>query len=147
MKIKSVRLKLVFLKMPLTRSATSRSKVQKSLEDKQNEEATGEEEKEEMSCPLPKTVKDIGSDNESHLNTKTAVLLLVMIFASSAAALAFVYCSFPHLDPYVYRIYIRSYISQIALDHTSHKKVVNLIYKSHSHSFSSRAMCFRSMTR
>ena len=57
------------------------------------------------SCPLPKTVKDIGSDNESHLNTKTAVLLLVMIFACSTAALAFVYYSFPHLDPWVSFLY------------------------------------------
>ena len=91
------------LKMALTRSA--RSKVQKNLEHKQNEDNSGEEEADEdMSsikpCPLPKTVKDIGTDNtESHLNTKTAVLLLVIIFASATAALALVYYSFPHLDP------------------------------------------------
>ena len=89
--------------MPVTRSATARNKVQKGLEHKQNEGTKTGEEEEAMSsaesCPLPKTVKDIGSDNESHLNTKTAVLLLVMIFACSTAALAFVYYSFPHLDP------------------------------------------------
>jgi len=87
--------------MALTRSA--RSKVQKNLEHKQNEDKE-EEAEEDMSsikpCPLPKTVKDIGTDNtESHLNTKTAVLLLVIIFASATAALALVYYSFPHLDP------------------------------------------------
>lgn len=85
--------------MALTRSA--RSKVQKNLEHKQNEDNSGqEEEAEEDMSKLPKTVKDIGTDNtESHLNTKTAVLLLVIIFASATAALALVYYSFPHLDP------------------------------------------------
>ena len=84
--------------MALTRSA--RSKVQKNLEHKQNEDNSGEEEAEEDMSNLPKTVKDIGTDNtESHLNTKTAVLLLVIIFASATAALALVYYSFPHLDP------------------------------------------------
>ena len=84
--------------MALTRSA--RSKVQKNLEHKQNEDNSGEEEAEEDMSNLPKTVKDIGTDNtESNLNTKTAVLLLVIIFASATAALALVYYSFPHLDP------------------------------------------------
>ena len=89
--------------MPVTRSATARSKVQKSPENKQNETQTHEnpaEEEKDMSGPLPKTVKDIKIDeNETHLKTRTAVLLLVIIFACSTAALAFVYYSFPHLDP------------------------------------------------
>merc|ERR1711963_1165441 len=37
-------------------------------------------------------------ENESHLQTRTAVLLLVIIFACSTLALAFVYYSFPNLD-------------------------------------------------
>ena len=88
--------------MPVTRSATARSKVQKSPESKQDETQTEENpaEEKDMSGPLPKTVKDITNDeNETHLKTRTAVLLLVIIFACSTAALAFVYYSFPHLDP------------------------------------------------
>ena len=84
--------------MPVTRSAAAaRSKVQKdSTEDKQNEEETAVPEA--MSAPLPKTVKDLNEENESHLQTRTAVLLLVIIFACSTLALAFVYYSFPNLD-------------------------------------------------
>lgn len=84
--------------MPVTRSAAAaRSKVQKdSTEDKQNEEETAVPEA--MSAPLPKTVKDLNEENESHLQTRTAVLLLVIIFACSTSALAFVYYSFPNLD-------------------------------------------------
>ena len=87
--------------MPVTRSAAARTKVQKSLENKQDEEQTEEKSEEDMAAfPLPKTVKDISDkeENGNHLKTRTAVLLLVIIFASSTAALAFVYYSFPHLD-------------------------------------------------
>merc|ERR1719510_642097 len=48
---------------------------------------------------LPKTVDETSTvENEKHLKTRTAILLLFAIFACSATALAFVYYSFPHLE-------------------------------------------------
>ena len=86
--------------MPVTRSAVARSsKVHDEQEsssttlDKQHD-ANGEK-------MLPKTVdevKELHTEEENHLKTKTALLLLFTIFACSVSALAFVYYSFPHLE-------------------------------------------------
>jgi hypothetical protein len=100
--------------MPVTRSKTTvaRGKVHQSsdeqprsgsYEDKQNQNndtATAED----MADRLPKTVNDaktLSSEDgdESPLRTRTALLLLLLIFASSLSALAFVYYSFPQMEP------------------------------------------------
>lgn len=89
--------------MPLTRSAVARNKVHLS-----EETSSQQLENEELSPngsmvendKLPKTIKDAAKkDDDSHLSTKTAILLLILIFLGSAVALAAVYYSFPHLEP------------------------------------------------
>lgn len=94
--------------MPVTRSAAAaRNKVQDGHEDAKASLSSKDDGNETTSNgtmsangKLPKTVKDdtdVGSD--SHLQTKTAILLLITIFLTSAAALFAVYYSFPHLEP------------------------------------------------
>lgn len=91
--------------MPVTRSAAAaRNKVQNGHEDGKASSAPSKHDEEETTMAangkLPKTVKDdsiTGAD--SHLQTRTAVLLLITIFLTSAAALLAVYYSFPHLEP------------------------------------------------
>ena len=53
---------------------------------------------------LPKTIKESkllkdGVELDSHLRTRTALMLLILIFSTSLVALGFVYLSFPHLEP------------------------------------------------
>ncbi len=89
--------------MAVTRAA-ARAKVQEEVAGK-GEQNNGEAQKDSstMSGKLPKTLAESkllneGKELDTHLRTRTAVLLLVLIFASSLAALGFVYLSFPHLE-------------------------------------------------
>ena len=100
--------------MPVTRSSVkARTKVQSaeeesqtsSIQSKQNAEAEVSKDGDDgdMVGKLPKTVKEAASvtieEDDAHLSTKTALLLLILIFLSSAIALGAVYYSFPHLNP------------------------------------------------
>lgn len=90
--------------MPIiTRSKTaSRAKVQNepdssstASEDKQSD-ANGESTEKKM---LPKTISEgFKEEDEKHLKTSTAIFLILVIFATSVSALAYVYYSFPHLE-------------------------------------------------
>ena len=90
--------------MPIiTRSKTaSRAKVQNepdssstASEDKQSD-ANGESTEKKM---LPKTISEgLKEEDERHLKTSTAIFLILVIFATSVSALAYVYYSFPHLE-------------------------------------------------
>jgi len=105
--------------MPVTRSAVARSKVQDSDSDteehsqassisllnKQSENGqNSSNDAMAKSGELPNTIKDeipetsanVGS---SELRTSTALILLVLIFLTSAIALGAVYLSFPELEP------------------------------------------------
>jgi len=105
--------------MPVTRSAVGRSKVQDSDSDteehsqassisllnKQSENGqNSSNDAMAKSGELPNTIKDeipetsatVGS---SELRTSTALILLVLIFLTSAIALGAVYLSFPELEP------------------------------------------------
>lgn len=105
--------------MPVTRSAVARSKVQNSDSDteehsqassvsllnKQSENGqNSSNDAMAKSGELPNTIKDeiletsatVGS---SELRTSTALILLVLIFLTSAIALGAVYLSFPELEP------------------------------------------------
>ena len=95
--------------MPVTRSAAVRNKIQTEELDsdssftdtnntlnKHHEDINGHTRDKDM---LPKTVDETSTtENEKHLKTRTALLLLFAIFACSATALAFVYYSFPQLE-------------------------------------------------
>ena len=89
--------------MPIvTRSKTaSRAKVQNepdssstASDDKQSD-ANGESTEKKM---LPRTISEEIKEDEKHLKTSTAIFLILVIFATSVSALAYVYYSFPHLE-------------------------------------------------
>jgi len=98
--------------MPVTRSAAVRNKIQTEELDsdssftdttntlnKHHEDINGHTRDARDKDMLPKTVDETSTtENEKHLKTRTAILLLFAIFACSATALAFVYYSFPQLE-------------------------------------------------
>ena len=111
--------------MPLTRSATSRSKVQASDSDSEEDHSQSsltstlnkqsENGNEVLPCrpsngedmaragELPNTIKDgspedVATGSGSELRTSTALMLLLLIFLTSAVALGAVYLSFPQLE-------------------------------------------------
>ncbi len=85
--------------MPLTRSAVARSKVQDEASSSERNAETTDALSNGNMDKLPKTVKDASKEEpDSHLSTKTALGLLVVIFLASGLALFAVYYSFPHLE-------------------------------------------------
>ena len=94
--------------MPVTRSAAARAKVQQSEDHDSSSNSNKHDEKKSPSNgdmangELPKTVKDFdvsSGEEDTHLRTSTALLLLILIFLTSFIALAAVYLSFPNLEP------------------------------------------------
>lgn len=77
----------------MARKAASRAK---SNNDVSLAEPSATQVETNMPSALPKTLEET---EDKHLRTRTALLLLFLIFAVSFAALGFVYYSFPHLEP------------------------------------------------
>ena len=105
--------------MPVTRSrSAARSKVQKSDSEEEDHSTASssstlnKQSEDGSDLPvsshvdtmakklgeLPNTIQDVPDSSDSQLQTSTALILLVLIFLTSAIALGAVYLSFPELE-------------------------------------------------
>lgn len=103
--------------MPVTRLAAARSKVQTSDSEDDHSTASSsstlnKQSEDGSDLPtssnvgtmakkvgeLPSTIQDVPDSSDSQLQTSTALILLVLIFLTSAIALGAVYLSFPELE-------------------------------------------------
>ena len=101
--------------MPVTRLAAARSKVQTSDSEEDDSQASSSSPLNKQSengsdlpadnidtmaknGELPSTIKDVPEVAAAQLRTSTALILLLLIFLTSAIALGAVYLSFPELE-------------------------------------------------